>query len=169
MSRRCRFAVALGVVTATCAASSAGHAQDHEQSWIQSAFTARPSQHELATAPTPRRRTLVAITMAAPEAIAHAESGGDSCIPPPLRRALADVGTMFGSMSITSTCRSQSRNAAAGGASRSLHLSGQAVDFRVNGQPAAVYAFLAKHPDVGGLKHYGGGLFHIDTGVRRSF
>jgi hypothetical protein len=30
-------------------------------------------------------------------------------------------------------------------------------------------AYLRSSGMVGGLKHYGGGLFHIDTGARRSW
>jgi hypothetical protein len=30
-------------------------------------------------------------------------------------------------------------------------------------------AFLRSHGSVGGLKHYGGGLFHIDSGPRRGW
>ena len=67
------------------------------------------------------------------------------------------------------SCRSRSQNRAAGGADSSYHLSGEAVDFRVHGSVGAVYAYLTSNGNVGGLKHYGGGLFHIDTGPRRSW
>jgi len=46
-------------------------------------------------------------------------------------------------------------------------LTGEAADFRVHGNAGAAYAYLQSA--VGGLKHYGGGLFHIDNGPRRSF
>ena len=58
---------------------------------------------------------------------------------------------------------------AVGGARKSKHLSGDAVDFRVHGNVRAVYAYLRSSGSVGGLKHYGGGLFHIDNGERRSW
>ena len=70
-------------------------------------------------------------------------------------------------MRVNSTCRSHGHNARVGGAPKSYHLSGDAADFRVFGNVSATYSFLQSR--VGGLKHYGGGLFHIDTGPRRSF
>ncbi|HRK17794.1 MAG TPA: D-Ala-D-Ala carboxypeptidase family metallohydrolase, partial [Hyphomicrobiaceae bacterium] len=90
------------------------------------------------------------------------------CVPGQLRGVLSSLVSTFGAVTVTSTCRSRSSNRAAGGARRSYHLSGQAVDFRVRGAGSgAVYAFLSSNGSVGGLKHYGGGLFHIDTGPRR--
>jgi hypothetical protein len=65
-----------------------------------------------------------------------------------LRRALDDIEATFGTVSVTSTCSSQ------------------------NDAPLDVQAFPAKHPVVGGLKHFGGRLFHIDTasgGVSESY
>ena len=91
------------------------------------------------------------------------------CVPSQLRGVLNDLASSFGPVRVTSTCRSQSANRAAGGASKSYHLSGEAVDFRVAGNTGAVQSYLARHASVGGLKHYGGGLFHIDTGPRRTF
>jgi uncharacterized protein YcbK (DUF882 family) len=82
---------------------------------------------------------------------------------------LADVVSNYGPVTVTSTCRSVASNRAAGGAGQSYHLSGEAVDFRVQGNTGAVYAYLSGNGAVGGLKHYGGGLFHIDTGPRRPF
>ena len=54
-----------------------------------------------------------------------------------------------------------------GGAPKSYHLSGDAVDFRVSGNISGAARYLAGLG--GGYKHYGGGLFHIDNGPRRSF
>jgi uncharacterized protein YcbK (DUF882 family) len=39
----------------------------------------------------------------------------------------------------------------------------------VFGKFGKVLAFLRKNRVVGGLKHYGGGLFHIDIGPRRTW
>ena len=96
----------------------------------------------------------------------HANSG---CVPGQLRGVLSDLVGSFGPVTVTSTCRGVAQNRAAGGAGQSYHLRGQAVDFRVHGSTGAVYAYLASNGSVGGLKHYGGGLFHIDTGPRRSW
>ena len=90
------------------------------------------------------------------------------CVPGQLRGVLSSLVSNFGGVTVTSTCRSESSNRSAGGAKRSYHLSGEAVDLRVRGASSgAVYAFLSGSGSVGGLKHYGGGLFHIDTGPRR--
>jgi uncharacterized protein YcbK (DUF882 family) len=56
-----------------------------------------------------------------------------------------------------------------GGARHSYHLSGSAIDFRIHGNARAVHAYLSSNRSVGGLKHYGGGLFHIDVGPRRTW
>ena len=91
------------------------------------------------------------------------------CVPGQLRGVLNQLVSNFGPVTVTSTCRSQGANRAAGGAGHSYHLTGQAVDFRVHGSSGAAYAYLSQNGSVGGLKHYGGGLFHIDTGPRRSW
>ena len=91
------------------------------------------------------------------------------CVPGQLRGVLDEVIGTFGRVTVTSTCRGTGQNRAAGGAGQSYHLSGQAVDFRAHGSISAVYAQLSSNNSVGGLKHYGGGLFHIDTGPRRSW
>ena len=56
-----------------------------------------------------------------------------------------------------------------GGAKRSYHLTGNAVDFNMTGNYRAILAFLKGSKLVGGLKHYGRGAFHIDTGPRRTW
>lgn len=90
------------------------------------------------------------------------------CLDAGLKAVVYRVASNFGPVTVNSTCRSRSRNRAVGGASKSKHLTGDAVDFRVRGNISAVYAFL-RSSSVGGLKHYGGGLFHIDNGARRSW
>lgn len=91
-----------------------------------------------------------------------------SCLAGNLRSIVASVAASFGGVTVNSTCRSRTHNRRVGGASRSWHLTGNAVDFRVRGASiASVAAYL--RANVGGFKHYGGGLFHIDNGPRRSF
>ena len=91
------------------------------------------------------------------------------CLASPLRTVLAEVAALFGAVHVNSTCRSKRHNARVGGASRSYHLTGQAVDFRIGGNIGAVSHFLLGKKTVGGFKHYGFGLFHIDTGPRRTW
>jgi hypothetical protein len=87
------------------------------------------------------------------------------CLGADLKAVLAEVAAQYGEVVVNSTCRSQGHNAEVGGAPHSYHLSGNAVDFRVNGNVAGAAAFLNSR--VGGYRHYGGGLFHVDTGPRR--
>ena len=96
-------------------------------------------------------------------------SASASCLDSTLRHVVHQVAARFGSLRVNSTCRSHEHNRRVGGAGRSKHLSGDAVDFRVFGNVGAVASFLRSHGSVGGYKHYGGGLFHIDNGDRRSW
>jgi hypothetical protein len=91
------------------------------------------------------------------------------CLAMPLRTVLVELAQAFGRLQVNSTCRSPRHNARVGGVKHSFHLTGHAADFRVSSSPSAVLAFLRARRDVGGLKHYGGGLFHIDTGPRRTW
>lgn len=91
------------------------------------------------------------------------------CLNGTLKSVIYSVAANYGPVTVNSTCRSKGHNRRVGGAPRSKHLSGNAVDFRVRGNVGAVYAYLKSSGSVGGLKHYGGGLFHIDTGERRSW
>jgi hypothetical protein len=91
------------------------------------------------------------------------------CLNGSLRSVIASVAATFGAVTVSSTCRSRAHNRRVGGASRSWHLTGNAADFRVHGHRGGVMAFLRSHGSVGGLKHYGGGLFHIDSGPRRGW
>jgi hypothetical protein len=92
-----------------------------------------------------------------------------SCLASPLRAVLERVADAFGPLTVNSTCRSRVHNARVGGAPRSYHLTGNAVDFRVRSDFGEVLRFLARMRSVGGLTHYGSGVFHIDTGPRRSW
>lgn len=89
------------------------------------------------------------------------------CLNGSLRGVISQVAAQFGSVTVNSTCRSRARNARVGGARRSMHLTGDAADFRVHGNWRAASSFIRSI--VGGFKHYGGGLFHIDTGARRTW
>jgi Peptidase M15 len=93
-----------------------------------------------------------------------ADSG---CLNGTLRSAVASVAANYGTVTVNSTCRSRGHNARVGGAPKSYHLSGDAVDFRVSGNISGAASYLASLG--GGYKHYGGGLFHVDTGPRRPF
>jgi len=94
-------------------------------------------------------------------------AANSSCLNGTLRGVVASVAANYGSVTVNSTCRSPGHNARVGGAPKSYHLSGDAVDFRVHGNIGAAASYLASLG--GGYKHYGGGLFHVDTGPRRPF
>ena len=93
-------------------------------------------------------------------------SGG--CLPGQLKSVIAEV-SQYGRVVVTSTGRGAGHNRAVGGASKSYHLGCQAADFRVHGNVASAASFLRNHGSVGGFHHYGGGLFHIDTGPKRTW
>ena len=90
------------------------------------------------------------------------------CLNSTLRSVIGAVAS-YGSVTVSSTCRSRGHNASVGGAKHSQHLSGNAVDFRVHGNIRGALAYLQGAGRVGGFKHYGGGLFHVDTGARRTW
>lgn len=95
-------------------------------------------------------------------------AANSGCLDSGLRAVLSQAAS-YGSITVNSTCRSHAHNRSVGGAKRSKHLTGDAVDFRVHGNAGAVLAYLKSSGAVGGLKHYGGGLFHIDNGERRTW
>lgn len=96
-------------------------------------------------------------------------SASSTCLNGTLVSVVQQVAASYGSVTVNSTCRSRGHNAAVGGAKHSHHLNGNAVDFRVRGNPSPVLAYLRSSGSVGGIKHYGGGLFHVDTGPRRTW
>ncbi|MBU1211406.1 MAG: DUF882 domain-containing protein [Alphaproteobacteria bacterium] len=96
-------------------------------------------------------------------------AASSGCLNGTLKSVVYQVAAKFGPVTVSSTCRSKSRNARVGGARKSQHLHGNAVDFRVHSNHRSAYAYLKSHGSVGGYKHYGGGLFHIDTGARRTW
>ncbi len=90
-----------------------------------------------------------------------------ACLAGNLRSIVSSL-TGYGSVTVNSTCRSARHNRRVGGARKSWHLTGNAVDFRIHGANVrSVYAML--RASVGGIKHYGGGRFHIDNGPKRTF
>jgi hypothetical protein len=89
------------------------------------------------------------------------------CLNSTLKSLVLEVAASYGSVTVSSTCRDRGHNAAVGGAKRSQHLTGDAVDFCVHGNVAGAIAFLNHNGSVGGFHNYGGGLLHIDTGDRR--
>lgn len=91
------------------------------------------------------------------------------CVPARLRQVLDRVSVKYGPITVNSTVRSKARNRRVGGRSKSYHLSCQAVDFRVHGRTGGLMKHLAASRDVGGLKRYPAGYYHIDTGPRRSW
>jgi Peptidase M15 len=91
------------------------------------------------------------------------------CLATPLRGVLTDLAAAFGPITVRWTCRDKRLNARVGGARRSFHLTGNAVDFNMTGNYRSILAFLKGNKLVGGLKHYGQGAFHIDTGPRRTW
>lgn len=90
------------------------------------------------------------------------------CLNSSLRGMISSVAANYGSVTVSSTCRSHSHNARVGGAKKSYHLTGDAADFRVHGNWGAAYSYL-QSAHYGMVKHYGGGLFHIDTGPKGRF
>src|SRR5215468_618664 len=64
------------------------------------------------------------------------------CLAAPLRGVLLERAEAFGPITIRCTCRSKEVNARVGGAKRSYHLTGKAVDFNTRGNAHAILAFL---------------------------
>ncbi len=132
-------------------------------------------QAQATAKPKPVRVASLGNTYAAPAKPERSISGGggvrwvasSGCLNGSLRGVIAQVAARFGSVTVNSTCRSRRHNARVGGASRSMHLTGDAADFRIHGNWGAAAGFIRGL--VGGFKHYGGGLFHIDTGTRRTW
>ena len=136
-----------------------------------------PMSFPLDATPVPEARTGPLIPHDSPDPAQLPSLSGESirwlaspdCLAKPLRAVLAEVAANFGPLRVNSTCRSKRHNAKVGGARRSYHLTGNAVDFRISGAVQPVLDFLTGKRTVGGLKHYGFGVFHIDTGPRRTW
>lgn len=98
------------------------------------------------------------------------EDTPDRCLPAELMNVIYDIAEKFGEVQILSTFRDPQRNRRVGGAPRSFHLRCQAIDFRVMGQQHdGLLQYLENREDVGGLKRYPLGFYHIDTGPRRTW
>ena len=180
---KCAVAGLLAVTLQLASAPTPAAAHTEDATWLSSAFGTsagrETSQRPVSRLPGARHvshsKRSRSVNIAAPSRRSTSLSGGLSwqapsgCVPGQLRGVLSSLASDYGPVTITSTCRGRAQNRAAGGAGHSYHLTGQAVDFRVHGNVSAVYASLRSNGDVGGLKHYGGGLFHIDTGPRRSW
>lgn len=93
----------------------------------------------------------------------------ERCLPSDLMNVIYDVAEKFGEVQVLSTFRDPDRNRRVGGATRSFHLRCQAIDFRVVNRSSGLLEYLEKRADVGGLKRYPLGFYHIDTGPRRSW
>lgn len=91
------------------------------------------------------------------------------CVPNKLKTVIVQVSRKFGPVIVNSTRRSRGRNRRIGGAGKSWHIGCRAVDFRVKGRTRGLYKWLRRHPNVGGLKRYRSGFYHIDIGPRRSW
>lgn len=91
------------------------------------------------------------------------------CVPNKLKVVINQVSRKFGHVTINSTNRSRRKNRRVGGARRSWHIGCRAVDFRVRGRTRGLYRWLRNHPNVGGLKRYRSGFYHIDIGPRRTW
>jgi hypothetical protein len=168
-----RSGLALCGLLAAAAATTTVHAESQDK-FFQ--FDAAPVQVERSVSPAETRfrrgRSNLGADLDEPPAPKSLSGGANiswhanaGCLNGQLRAVLAEVAVNFGAITVNSTCRSHGHNAAVGGAAHSYHLGGNAVDFRVHENVAAVAVFL--NTRVGGVKHSGGGLFHIDTGPRR--
>jgi hypothetical protein len=170
-------------------AATPGHAESMDGTWANQMIRrdvpdVRPAARATRTATRTRRTGRQVYTTAYSPSVSRparqpsitSGSGGSvrwvasaGCLDGSLRSVVTSLAASYGPLTVSSTCRSGGHNRRVGGAPRSLHLTGNAVDFRIHQNVSAAYAWLRSSGSVGGLKHYGGGLFHIDTGARRSW
>ena len=190
------FVLALSFLVSMICLGAGSNAHADEVEWLKSAFANRSPSNAMKLGATQSgrkaRRTKKGVEVASlggftpTAAYATSEpaapsfgpslSGGgavrwvasSSCLTDALHSVVASLAS-FGTVTVSSTCRSHSHNRRVGGAHKSHHLTGSAVDFRLRGNVRGAMAYLRSSGVVGGLKHYGGGLFHIDTGPRRSW
>ncbi len=93
----------------------------------------------------------------------------EDCLPGRLMNVIYDVAERYGEVRIISTFRSPQHNSRVGGVRNSFHLQCRAIDFNVKGRTPGMLDYLRSRPEVGGLKRYPMGFFHIDTGPRRTW
>ena len=179
--------LALSFLASAVIFGTSGQARADEAEWLKTAFENRasPKAMKLGVTQSGRkaRRGKKGVEVASlgnfvpgPTAPAPSLSGGGnvrwvasaSCLNGTLAGIISSLAS-FGAITVSSTCRSHSHNRRVGGARKSHHLTGNAVDFRLSGNVRGAMAYLSSSGSVGGIKHYGGGLFHIDTGPRRSW
>jgi uncharacterized protein YcbK (DUF882 family) len=96
-------------------------------------------------------------------------SAPSNCVPASLKGVIQKVAARYGPITVNSTVRSRAKNASVGGRTKSFHLGCRAVDFRVHGSSKGLIGFLASQKNVGGIKRYSSGFYHIDNGPRRSW
>ena len=84
-----------------------------------------------------------------------------SCLKPEVWSILHQITARIGRIEVTSGCDGRH-------ARRSLHYTGQAVDFRpMASSTRAALAVLRSLPSVGGIGSYPNGLVHADVGERQ--
>ncbi len=96
-------------------------------------------------------------------------SAPSNCVPAGLKGVIQKVAAKYGPVTVNSTARSRAKNTSVGGRSKSFHLGCRAVDFRVHGSSKGLIGFLAAQKNIGGIKRYSSGFYHIDNGPRRSW
>lgn len=122
-----------------------------------------------ARAPAQFKRSSRKVPDAIVQKVHFQEHTPDRCLPTELMNVIYDVAERFGEVQVLSTFRDPDRNRRVGGAPRSFHLRCQAIDFRVMGRSPGLLQYLESREDVGGLKRYPLGFYHIDTGPRRTW
>jgi len=139
------------------------------QSALQKEFMQNQKTWQTETKPSPAKPTPASVTSATRSAGDITLNAPWKCVPSGLKSVIADVSRKFGPVTVNSTHRTKSKNRKVGGAKNSYHIGCRAVDFRVSGNKSAVLKYLRAHPQVGGVKLYRSGYFHIDNGPKRTW
>lgn len=145
------------------AARSLGHVVTRDRGEVIDATPRKISMSPATIIGKPIRRDII-------EKVHFQDDTPDRCLPTELMNVIYDVAERFGDVQILSTFRDPTRNRRVGGAPRSFHLRCQAIDFRImRPQREGLIEYLEAREDVGGLKRYPLGFYHIDTGPRRTW